>query len=267
MYRVMKFSNSFYVRILLTLALLFSVSSCSMVPEIEDETSDWSARQLYDAGKSALNTADYETALRYLENLEARFPYGRYAQQAQMDIIFAYYKFDEPESAIAAADRFIKLYPRHPKVDYAYYMRGLSSFYQSMGTLDYLFNLDPSAREARGSQEAFQYFSTLIKRYPNSDYAADSAQRLIYLHSILAQYEINVAHFYIARGAYVAAANRAKYIINNYKRTSSSVEALVIMIKAYRHLGLYDLADDTLRILQLNAPEHPDLAQLKEGQT
>lgn len=265
MYRLMKLSNSCGARILLALALIFNASACSVVPEIEDETRDWSARQLYDAGKSALNTADYETALRYLESLEARFPYGRYAQQAQMDIIFAYYKFDEPESAIAAADRFIKLYPRHPKVDYAYYMRGLASFYQSMGTLDYLFNLDPSSREARASQEAFQYFSTLVKQYPDSDYAADSAQRLIYLHSILAQHEINVAHFYIARGAYVAAANRAKYVVNNYKRTSSSIEALVVMIQAYRHLNLNDLADDTLRILQLNAPEHPKLAELKEG--
>jgi len=265
MHRAMKLSNSSYAKILLILALIFNASACSVLPEIDDETSGWSARQLYDAGKNALNTADYETALRYLESLEARFPYGRYAQQAQMDIIFAYYKFDEPESAIAAADRFIKLYPRHPKVDYAYYMRGLASFYQSMGTLDYLFNLDPSKREARGSREAFQYFSTLIKQYPNSDYAADSAQRLIYLHNVLAKHEVNIANYYIERGAYVAAANRAKYVINNYERTPSAIEALIVMVKAYRYLGLTDLAHGTFRILQLNAPEHPDLTQLKKG--
>jgi len=261
----MKRNDSFYARLLLALVLILNVSACSVLPEIDDETSAWSARQLYDAGKNALNTADYETALRYLESLEARFPYGRYAQQAQMDIIFAYYKFDEPESTIAAADRFIKLYPRHPKVDYAYYMRGLASFYQSMGTLDYLFNLDPSEREARGSREAFQYFSMLVKKFPNSDYAADSAQRLVYLHGVLAKHEINIANYYIKRGAYVAAANRAKYVINNYERTPSSIEALIVMIKAYRHLGLNDLALDAFKILQLNAPEHPDLAQLKKG--
>ena len=266
MHRAMiQLTDSNYARIFLFLALIFGTSSCSLFPEIEDETKSWSARQLYEAGKNALNTADYETALRYLENLEARFPYGRFAQQAQMDIIYAYFKFDEPESSIAAADRFIKLYPRHPKVDYAYYMRGLASFYQGMGTLDYLFDLDPSEREARGSQEAFQYFSTLIKQFPNSDYAADSSKRLVYLHNQLAKHEINIANFYIERRAYVAAANRAKYVISNYQRTPSATEALVVMIKAYRHLGLNDLAEDTLRILELNAPEHPRLAQLKEG--
>lgn len=248
---------------LLAAALALVLSGCSLLPNIEDETKEWPASRLYSASKSALNTADYETALKYLEALEARFPFGRYAQQAQLDIIYAYYKFDEPDSAIAAADRFIKLYPRHPRVDYAFYMRGLSSFNKGMTGLDYWLNIDPTQRDPRATLEAFQYFSQVVAQFPQSDYAKDAAQRLVYLHNNLARYEINVAEYYLSRGAYIAAANRAKNVIEKYQRTTAARDALVVMVRAYRGLQLHDLADDTLRVLKQNAPTHPALAQLE----
>ena len=246
-----------------SLLSLLLLNGCSLLPSIEDETKEWPASRLYQASKTALGTADYETALKYLEALEARFPFGRYAQQAQLDIIYAYYKFDEPDSAVSAADRFIKLYPRHPKVAYAYYMRGLASFNKGMTTLDYLLDLDPTQRDPRAANESFQYFRQLIQSYPDSEYASDAAQRLVYLHNNLARYEVNVADYYLRRGAYIAAANRGKYVIEKYKRTPAARDALVIMIRSYRALGLNDLAQDTLRVLELNATTPPAIEELK----
>ena len=178
------------LRILILFTLLASLSACGILPNLEDETENWTARQLYEESKKALSAADYETALQHLETLEARFPFGRYAQQAQFDMIYAYYKFDEPGSSIAAADRFIKLYPRHPRVSYAYYMRGLSSYEYKKSFLDRLFRLDPTERDNAAPQEAFQYFATLIRLYPESDYAKDAALRLRHLHNLLARHEI-----------------------------------------------------------------------------
>ena len=247
--------------------VLILLSSCSWLPDIEDETKTWPASRLYSASKSALDTADYETALKYLEALEARFPFGRYAQQAQLNIIYAYFKFDEPDSAIAAADRFIKLYPRHPKVSYAYYMRGLSSYNKGMTGLDYWLNIDPTQRDPRSTLEAFQYFSQVINQFPDSEYAKDAAQRLVYLHNNLARYEVNVAEFYLKRGAYIAAANRAKNVIEKYQRTPAARDALAVMVQAYRNLKMNDLADDALRVLKLNAPNHAALTQLNSAPT
>lgn len=251
-----------FAKTFISLGLLVLLSSCAWL-SVEDETEEWPASRLYQASKSALETADYERALKYLESLEARFPFGKFAQQAQLDIIYAYYKYDESESAIAAADRFIKLYPRHPKVAYAYYMRGLASFNKGMTSLDYLLNLDPTERDPRAARESFQYFATLLSQFPNSEYAEDSAQRLVYLHNHLGQHELHVADYYLRRRAYVAAANRAKHIVEKFQRTPASREALAIMVRSYWELGLTDLAEDALRVLELNAPEHPQLAALQ----
>jgi outer membrane protein assembly factor BamD len=243
------------------MVIIATASGCSTLPD--DETADWPASRLYKEAKLAMDTADYETALQHLESLEARFPFGRYAQQARLDIIYAYYKFEEPESALAAADRFIKLYPRHPNVDYAYYMKGLANFNKGMTSLDYLMNLDESQRDPRDAREAFRNFAELIERFPESDYANDASQRLVYLHNSLANYEIYVADFYFRRGAYIAVVNRARYVIENYQKTPASREALALMVKAYNKLGLYDLATDALRVLEQNNPDYPDLEKLK----
>lgn len=250
-----------YLKSLLGIVMVvLLVSSCAT---LEEETKDWSAARLYRAAKSALDTADYETALKHLETLEARYPFGRFAQQAQLDMIYAYYKFDEPDSSIAAADRFIKLYPRHVSVDYAYYMRGLASFNKGMGALDYLLKIDATKRDPRSVREAYNYFSSLVKNFPESIYAADAVKRLIHLHNHLGQYELHVADFYLRRGANVAAANRAKYVVEKFQRTPASREALYLLYESYTRLGLYDLASDVLRVLELNVPNHPALAELR----
>ncbi len=231
--------------------LLLVLIGCSSLGDTTDPEK-MSAQALYKASKSAMRTADYETALNYLETLESRFPFGRYTQQAQLDIIYAYYKFDEPESTLAAADRFIKLYPRHPNVDYAYYMRGLAVFNKGMGSLDYLFNLDPVERDPGSARQALNHFTNLIKQFPNSKYVSDAQQRRIYLHNNLAKHDLSVARFYLERDAYVAAARRASEVIQNYQRTLAARQALDVLAQAYSALELNDLAADINRIRQLN---------------
>lgn len=213
------------------------------------------ARELYNEGKTALNKGDYELAIEHFEKLESRYPFRVYAQQAKLDIAYAYYKFGEQESAISTADRFIKTYPRHPNVDYAYYLRGVASFTPEKGFFDKLFRLDPAHRDPRSAEKSFQYFSELIERFPDSRYVTDAIQRMIYLENYLARHELHVANYYLKRGAYVAAVNRTKYIIENYPRTASVPEALDTMAKAYEKLGLDDLSEDARKVLLLNFPE------------
>ncbi|TPW13066.1 MAG: outer membrane assembly lipoprotein YfiO [Halothiobacillaceae bacterium] len=250
---------------ILVVLLSLTLNACATLSD-DDETKDWTARQLYEASKTALDTADYETALKYLETLESRYPFGRFAQQAQLDIIYAYYKFDEPESAIAAADRFIKFYPRHPKVDYAYYMRGLSSFNKGMGSLEYLVNLDPVARDPGAASESFQYFAALLSQFPQSIYARDAAQRMVYLNDNLAQHELMVANFYMERGAYVATVTRASQIVEKYQRTPAARAALDLLTEAYRRLDLHDLANDSDRVARLNSTPATTTPTAEKGQ-
>jgi outer membrane protein assembly factor BamD len=245
-----------------TLLLLFTLlltGGCSLLPDQIDETKGWSADRLYSEAKSALDEGDYENAIRFYELLEARFPFGRYAQQAQLEIIYAYYKYDESASAVAAADRFIKLHPRHPNVDYAYYMKGLANFNMGRGIIERYLPRDESQRDPGAARQSFQDFSDLVLRFPDSKYAADARQRMLFLRNNLAQYEINVADYYMRRGAHVAAANRARYVVENYPRTPATPDALAMLARAYRAMDLDDLAEDALRVLELNYPEHPAL--------
>lgn len=239
------------IRYALFCCVLFFAAGCSTLGESNDPEK-MSAEALYKASKNAMNMADYETALSFLETLESRFPFGRYTQQAQIDIIYAYYKFDEPESAIASAERFIKLYPQHPNVDYAYYMLGLSNFNKGMGSLDYLLDLDPVERDPGSATEALNHFSNLVTQFPDSRYTNDAKQRVIYLHNNLAEHDVSVARFYLDRQAYIAAARRASEVILNYQRTHAARDALVILSEAYQHLGLNSLSDDINRIKALN---------------
>ncbi len=247
---------------LLGLSLL-GLGGCSLLPDQVDNTKSWSAERFYTEAKDALNSHDYGTAIKYFETLEARYPFGRYAQQAQLEVIYAYYKDNEPVSAVAAADRFIKLYPRHPFVDYAYYLKGLANFSTSRGLVERYLPQDTSQRDPGAARQSFQDFSDLVKRFPNSKYTKDATLRMTYLRNNLAKYEINVANYYMKRGAYVAAANRAKYVVENYQRTPSVPDALGILAKAYKVMGLDDLSADALRVLELNYPKHRALAQAK----
>ncbi len=252
------------VRILPALLLLLLASGCSLLPEQIDVTKDWSASKLYSEAKAALDGGDYETAIKYYESLEARYPFGRYAQQAILEEAYAYYKYEEPDSAIAAADRFIKTYPQHPNVDYAYYLKGLANFNRNMGLVERYLPQDPAQRDPSSMRQSFNDFAELVKRFPNSKYTEDARQRMIYLRNNLAQYEVYVANHYVLRGAYVAAANRAKYVVEHYQQTPAVADALAILAESYTNMGIQELAADTLRVLELNYPNHPALARLKE---
>lgn len=238
--------------------LLALIAGCAST----QDPGKWSAKQFYDQARQAMEVEDYQTAIKYYEDLEIRHPFSPFTQQAQLEVIYAYYKYDEPESAIAAADRYIKLYPRAKNVDYAYYLRGLVSFERGMGSLDLWLKLEADKRQPQTALSAHHYFEELIKRFPDSQYAGDAKQRMVYLRNKLARYELNVADYYFRRGAYLSAANRAKYTLENYPQTPAIPDALAIMIKAYRQLGVEDLAADALQVMQLNYPNHEALKQL-----
>jgi outer membrane protein assembly factor BamD len=241
-----------YLRIASLWLLIASLSGCGLLPSEEDETKDWSASQFYSKASEELADLNYEQAIKYYEMLEARFPFGRYAMQAQLDVAYAYYKFEEPESAIAAADRFIKLNPTNPHVDYAYYLKGLVNFTRNIGFFDRFVPFDPSQRDPGAARQSFNDFAELVRRYPDSKYAQDALQRMVFLRNTLAQYEVNVARYYLKRGAPVAAANRAQYVVENYQRTPAVQPALELMIESYDRLGMEQLARDTQRVLALN---------------
>jgi len=240
--------------------LLALLAGCSSLQEKDD--SELSAEALYERAKKALDSADYELAISHFDSLETRFPFGVYAQHAQLNSAYAYYKFDESESAIANADRFIKTYPRHKHVDYAYYLRGLARFNQDKDSIDRLLNLDITKREPGAIQTSFLYFKELVERFPNSRYSANAKQRMIHLRNLLAQNELHVANYYMDLGTFVAAANRAKYIVENLPRTPAIPEALTIMASAYQQLGLQKLADDALRLRDTNFPDYTPQAAM-----
>jgi len=242
-------------RILTVLTLLVVLtallSGCSSLSG-DEETKNWSAQKFYSEASSALSEGDYEQAVKYFEQLEARYPFGRYALQAQLDVAYAHYKNDQPDTALAAADRFIKLHPNNPHVDYAYYLKGIVNYNRKIGFLDRYLPTDQSQRDPGSMRDAFQDFSELLQRYPNSQYAPDARQRMIYLRNNLAKGDVHVARYYIRRGAYLAAANRAKTVVENYPRTTAVRDALEVMIVAYDRLGMEDLRADAQRVLDLN---------------
>jgi len=204
----------------------------------------------------------YEKAVKTFETLQSRYPYGRYAQQAQLEIAYAYYKQKEPESAIAAADRFIKQYPNNPHVDYAYYLKGLANFNEDLGLLGGVVQQDLSERDPKAARDAFGAFKELVTRFPDSKYASDSKLRMQYLINALARYEIHVANYYLRRGAYVAAANRAKGVLADYPQTQATIDALKIMVQAYDGMGMKDLRDDAQRVLDKNTTKGSTIAEL-----
>ncbi len=228
----------------------------------DDETAGWSAQKLYGEAKDAIAGKDYQKAVKYLEKLEARFPYGRYAQQAQLEIAYAHWKDGERASAIAAADRFIKLYPNHPNVDYAYYLKGLINFHNQEAILTWFTTPDMSDRDPKGTREAFLALKEVVTRFPQSKYAEDAAARMRYLVNSLASFEVHVARYYMKRGAYVAAANRAQFAIQNYPQAPALEEAILILVQAYDALGLTDLREGADRVMRAN---FPDSRYLKAG--
>jgi outer membrane protein assembly factor BamD len=234
-------------------ALFALLAGCGNLA-VEDETAGWSAQRLYGEAKDAMASKEWEKAIKYFEKLEARYPYGRFAQQAQLEVAYAYWKDNERASAIAAADRFIKLYPNHENVAYAWYLKGLINFNELNGMLTWLTTPDMSDRDPKASREAFNAFREVVTRFPDSRYAPDAAARMRYLVNALAANEVHVARYYIKRGAYVAAANRAQYAVQHYPQAPAIEEAMAIMVKAYDLLGMKELRDDAERVLYKNFP-------------
>ena len=236
-----------------------AVAGCASWGEDPDPTRDWSARRLYDAAKGSLSRGAYEQAIEYYEKIEVRYPFGPLAMQAQLDLIYAHYKSDSPSQALAAADRFIKLHPRSPNVDYAYYLRGLVHFVGEGSPMDWFVAKDVAEHDASAALQSFRAFEELVQRFPESRYAEDSRQRMLHLKNILATHELHVTRWYMKRGAWLAAANRARYVLENYQGTPAVSDALAVLTVAYRELKLDDLAADAARVLKLNYPDHPGL--------
>jgi outer membrane protein assembly factor BamD len=236
-------------------AVLLGLAGCGLQPEEADETLGWSASKLYSEAKDAMAEGGYERAIKYYEKLEARYPYGRYAQQAQLEVAYAYYKQYEPASAIAACDRFIRLHPNHPSVDYAYYLKGLVNFNEEIGLLGAISSQDLTERDPKAAKEAFETFKELITRFPESKYADDARARMSHLVNALAAHEVHVADYYLRRGAYVASINRAQACIKTYPEAPANERALAVMAAAYDKLGMKDLRDDATRVLQRNFPK------------
>lgn len=235
-------------------AILVVLAACSSLAP-EDETAGWSAQRLYGEAKDAMAEKNWEKAIKYFEKLEARYPYGRFAQQAQLEVAYAYWKYDERASAIAAADRFIKLYPNHENVAYAWYLKGLINFTELTGVLTWLTSPDMSDRDPKSAREAFTAFREVVTRFPDSRYAPDAAARMRYLVNSLAANEVHVARYYMKRAAYVAAANRAQYAVQHYPQAPAVEEAMAILVQAYDALGMKDLRDDAQRVLLKNFPD------------
>ena len=254
-----------FMRIILLLLALTAVSGCSFFKKDEnDPAKNWTVDRLYNEAKGAMESGYYKKAVKYFEFLETRFPFGVYGQQALLDLAYVYYKTEDYDSAVSACDRFIRLYPQNLYVDYAYYLKGLSNFNRGKGITERFLPMDLSQRDTSSSLTSFQDLGELVSKFPDSRYADDARKRMVYLRNILAQNEVNIAQYYMRRGAYVAAANRCRFVIENYSRTPAVPEALTIMAKAYKVLEMDDLSADALRVLELNYPNYPGIYEVQE---
>lgn len=254
-------------RLLITLlvtALLGALPGCSSLPFFGDdeeapEVPESSEQELYQSAQRSLRASNYNDAIAKLQALEARYPFGRYAEQAQLELIYAYYMGFQPDAARSAADRFIRLHPQHPNVDYAYYLKGLAAYEKDESFFDRFVATDRSARDIGAARDSFADFSQLLARYPASEYAPDARQRMIYLRNLLAGSEINVGRYYLSREAYVAAVNRGRNVVESFPSTPYVPDGLALMIEGYLKLNLPERANDALRVLIQNYPNYPGL--------
>ena len=241
-----------FSNLLLTLFALILLAGCGAGKDEIDHTADWSVEKFYSEARSELDSGNFLTAIEYYETLESRFPFGKYALQAQIDVAYAYFKFDEPDSAITALDRFIKLHPRHPAVDYAYYLKGLVNFERGGTILDVLVERDLSTFDRNLLLRAYNDFKLLTQRFPSSDYVTDARKRMIFLRNELARADFAVANYYASLEAWVAVTGRTRFILQNYQGTEIIRSTLELQLQAYQSLGLEQLARDTQRIIALN---------------
>ena len=242
----------------LALILLLSLIACSSTsaPDLDASGKPRSAGEIYADAMKEMDDHNYEKSGKLLESLISRYPYGAYAQQAQMELAYAYYKQGDADSlmsALSAADRFLKQYPTSPHVDYVYYLKGMINFNSNIGIFNSLFPSDPSEHDPQSIQDSFDAFKQLVTRFPTSKYTPDARVRMQYLANTLATHELDVARYYFRRGAYIAAVNRAKTVISDYVQTPQTRDALKIMVQSYDAMGMKDLRDDAQRVLDLNS--------------
>jgi outer membrane protein assembly factor BamD len=237
------------------------VSGCANTFKLADYGTE---AQLYEQVQKDLKRDNFLDAINYLQVMEKKFPFGQYSKSAQLSLIYAHYGFDEKESATASANRFIRLHPKHRNVDYAYYMKGLIVFPEAKTFLQQVFNTDLSKRDISSARASFNHFSTLSKLFPESEYAPDTLKRMIFLRNLLARNEIHVANYYLARKAFLAAANRGRYVVENFQETTAVPDALAVMIQGYHKMKMDDLARDSIDVLKANFPNHPALNELGE---
>jgi outer membrane protein assembly factor BamD len=241
------------------LALLVALAGCSLFHRGKkgDPMDTMPVDQLYDQGANALQVENWDFASRSFERLVARFPFGPYTEQAQIDLAYAQYKNDKADDAYSTINRFIKTYPTNKHIDYAYYLRGLINFNRTAGFIERYVGQDMTTRDQTNLRQSFDDFGALATRYPDSIYTADARQRMVYLRNTMAQADLHVAVFYLRLNAYVAASNRAKTIVETYPQSPQAGDALAIMVESYKKLGQDKLADDAERVLKLNYPDHP----------
>lgn len=241
-------------QIVFLLSLILALSSCSKWWDKDEEESNpfkgMTEKQLYDESQKSLKKGQYASASKRLEAMETMYPFSDYAERSQKQLIYAYYENEEYPSAAATADRYIHLYPRSKDVDYAYYMKALSNFQQTRGVFAKVIPMDESWRDPGTQTQAYLDFATLIQKFPDSKYKANSLQRMIYLRNMFAQHELNVSQFYFKRKMYVAAIERSAYLVKTYPQAPSAQDALAIMYHANRALGLNKAADDAMAVYQ-----------------
>ncbi len=248
----------------LLLGTTLLVSGCAWMGSDDDEnateTQGYTEKDFFEQIQADMKTQNWPKAAQNLEALEAQFPFGDYAEQAQLELIYVYYKMQEHEAAIAAADRFIRLHPQHPNVDYAYYLKGLAYYSQNRGFFDHFLPRDETMRDPGDTaRNSFAAFNELLTKFPESSYTPDARQRMIHLRNLLARQEIHVANYYFVRGAYLAAANRGRYVVENFQQSPAVPDGLAVMAQAYHLMDMQELSNDAAQLLAANYPEHPAL--------
>jgi outer membrane protein assembly factor BamD len=251
-----------YLRVL-ALSCAITLVACSTESETAaDVFKGQSAEQIYQSAEKALDKKRYKESIKDFEGLSALYPFSEYEPKAQLDVIYAYYMAEDYLTAAAAADRYTRLYPRAEHVDYAYFMKGMAQYQTNRGFASKYFNLDLAQRDLANAQQAFDDFNRLIQLFPDSKYVPNARARMVNLRNLMALHEVEVAEYYMQHNAYVAAVNRANYVVEHYQTSPAVISALGVLVKAYRALGMTDLANQTLTILQYNYPNSEVYQQL-----
>lgn len=243
--------------------LALALAGCGMFSDKLEDAKNWGAPEFYKAAKSEFDNGNWEASIKIYEALEAKFPYGRFAQQAQMESAYAYYKLGDTPQSISAIDKFAKMHPNHAQLDYMLYLRALVNFKEDLGPLTRVVQQDLADRDPKAARESFEGFKEVVNRFPNTRYAEDSRERMAYLVEALARHEVKVARYYLSRGAYLAAANRSQDCITRFPGSPSRREALDILVEAYDRMGLTELRDDARKVLARN---YPDARMARDGQ-